>query len=566
MLTPPDVGVLPEALQRSDGSSKFRARNSELYSTRELLDAEARLLEAVGAMDGPTAPAPAEPDVDEAVASGRTVLSFEQAAAVSAVVTSGRRLDLIVGAAGTGKSTTMAGVRAAWEAAYGAGSVIGLAPSAAAAEVLAEAVGVATENTAKWISEHRRLPERCQELEAYDVRLARAYPSRATRQLQKQAAASSAAHGRWCLRRGELVIVDEASMAATKDLDYITTAAADAGAKVLLVGDWAQLSPVQAGGAFKLLADARRGAPALHDVRRFQNQWERAASLKLRAGRTSAAATYLERGRVESGSREDIIDLIFDGWVTDVRAGRSSLMMAADFETVRDLNARARSQRVAHGDVAPDGVRLADGSTIGVGDVVVTRHNQRALVTGRGWVKNGDDWIVQAVRRDGSIRVQRPGGGGPALLPAGYVREHVELGYATTAHRAQGRTVDTGHAYLTAATARESLYVMATRGRESNRLYVDTTYDPDVATSHEDAAQADPVEVLEGVIGTSGAELSATATRRAEEEVAYAEWRISAQGGAVLDAYRQRRITAGGHAEQVRPDNDRRRTPDGPRL
>ena len=63
------------------------------------------------------------------------------------------RLDVLVGAAGTGKSTTMAGVRAAWEAAYGPGSVVGLAPSAAAAEVLADAVGVPTENTAKWLTE-----------------------------------------------------------------------------------------------------------------------------------------------------------------------------------------------------------------------------------------------------------------------------------------------------------------------------------------------------------------------------------------------------------------------------
>ena len=216
-------------------------------------------------------------------------------------------------------------------------------------------------------------------------------------------------------------------------------------------------------------------------------------------------------------------------------------MMAADAETVADLNARARAHRVAVGEVAAEGVRLADGVTVGVGDVVVTRHNQRALVTGRGWVKNGDDWVVQAIGEDGSMRVQRAGGGAVAQLPAGYVQAHVELGYATTAHRAQGRTVDTAHAYVSAATVREPLYVMATRGRESNRLYVDTTYDPDAATSHEDATEADPVEVLEGVIRTSGADLSATATRQAEEEAAQAEWRLVAEGAA---AVAQRRRTA----------------------
>ena len=76
------------------------------------------------------------------------------------IATSGRSLDVLVGPAGTGKSTTMAGLRAVWEAEHGAGSVLGLAPSAAAAEVLAEELGIDTENTAKWLYEHRREAER----------------------------------------------------------------------------------------------------------------------------------------------------------------------------------------------------------------------------------------------------------------------------------------------------------------------------------------------------------------------------------------------------------------------
>lgn len=539
MLTPPEFGLVPQGLQRADGSSKFRARNSELYSTQALLDAEARLLDAAADSAAPTAPMPAEPDQADPIETGRRVLSAEQAAAVSAVVTSGRRLDLIVGAAGTGKSTTMAGVRAAWEAAHGPGSVIGLAPSAAAAEVLAEAVGVPTDNTAKWITEHRRLPELRQEIESYAARLARAYPSQSTRELHKQAAACRGAYARFNLHPGQLMIVDEASMASTLDLDYITAAAARVGAKVLLVGDWAQLSPVQAGGAFKLLCDTRKDLPALQEVRRFRHEWESAASLKLRAGRPSVATAYAEKGRVESGSREDMVDLIFDGWLTDIRSGRASLMLAADAETVADLNARARAHRVAVGEVEAEGIRLADGVTVGVGDVVVTRHNQRALVSGRGWVKNGDDWVVQSIGDDGSTLVQRIGGGSVAQLPSVYVREHVELGYASTAHRAQGRTVDTAHAYVTAATVREPLYVMATRGSESNRLYVDTSFHADAATRHDDLTEADPVELLEGVIRTSGADLSATTVRQAEVEAAQAEWRLLAEGAALAGRGRQ---------------------------
>jgi ATP-dependent exoDNAse (exonuclease V) alpha subunit len=162
-------------------------------------------------------------------------------------------------------------------------------------------------------------------------------------------------------------------------------------------------------------------------------------------------------------------------------------------------------------------VRLCDGTTAGVGDVVVTRLNQRALTTtGNGWVKNGDDWTIRAVRDDGSLHVSRPGGA-TAVLPAGYVAEHVELGYAATAHRAQGRTVDTAHAYLSAGTTREPLYVMATRGRQANQLYVDTATEPEQATAHGPGERLEAIDILQHAIAFSAAELSAIETRRREQ-------------------------------------------------
>ena len=145
-------------------------------------------------------------------------------------------------------------------------------------------------------------------------------------------------------------------------------------------------------------------------------------------------------------------------------------MIANDSQTVLDLNNRARIDRVLAGAVSPGGVETASGSVVGVGDSVVTRRNHRGLAAGHGWVKNGDQWSVVGTRRDGSIDVRRLNGKGRATLPAAYVREHVELAYATTAHRAQGQTVDTAHAFVSATTLREPLYVMATRGRESNQL------------------------------------------------------------------------------------------------
>jgi hypothetical protein len=404
----------------------------------------------------------------------------------------------------------MRGVREVWEREHGPGSVVGLAPSAAAAEVLSDVVGIATENTTKWLTEAAREPQRLAELDQLRAQLHQASPSLRTRTLGHRARTVTTEVQRWSLRPGQLVIVDEASMAGTFELDALTEQARNAGAKVLLVGDWAQLSPVSAGGAFHLLAKDRDDVPQLHDVRRFRHEWERTASVDLRHGRADAADTYLAHGRVEGGDRESMLDMLYEAWRDDTRGGKRSLMMANDSQTVLELNNRARVDRVAAGQVSPSGVETAGGSVVGVGDSIVTRRNQRGLATSRGWVKNGDQWTVTAVRRDGTIEVRRTNGTGRAALPAAYVRQHVELGYATTAHRAQGRTVDTAHAFVSATTLREPLYVMATRGRESNRLYVDTMYDPDVETSHEPPDEVAPADVLRYVLANSGADKSAT--------------------------------------------------------
>ena len=498
----------PDALLRPR-----RLRDPVVYATVEVLDAETRLLEASRSLDGPAVdPSVAEQALRDDVPGEGHPLSGDQRDAVRAVVTSPRVVDVLVGAAGTGKTAAMRGVRAAWEAQFGPGSVAGLAPSAAAADVLADAVGIPTENTTKWLTDASAAPDRVAELDRIRQALWRASPSRETRALRDRARVLAAELHRSTLSPGRLVIVDEASMAATADLDTITTHARDAGAKVVLVGDWAQLSPVGAGGAFRLLASDRDDTPQLHDVRRFRHEWERAASVQLRAGDPTAVDTYTAHGRVGGGDREDMLDLLHAAWAADVRAGRTSIMVASDAQTVTDLNDRARATRVRAGAVTSAGVALASGSTAGVGDLVVTRRNHRGLTTGASWVKNGDQWTVTAVHPDGAFDAVRVDGRGRATLPAAYVARHVDLGYATTAHRAQGRTVDTAHAYISATTLREPLYVMATRGREANRLYVDTTYDPDAATSHTDPDHRTPADVLRAVLADTGDDRSALLT------------------------------------------------------
>ena len=231
------------------------------------------------------------------------------------------------------------------------------------------------------------------------------------------------------------------------------------------------------------------------------------------------------------GDRDEMLDALYVAWKDDTEAGQTSLMIAGDLGTVSELNARARADRVAAGAVTEDGLTVAGGGTAGVGDLVVTRQNDRRLSTGRRWVRNGDRWTVTATRCTMErMTVQRANGGGKVVLPAAYVAEHVELAYASSAHRAQGRTVDTAHALVSSTTTREVLYVSATRGRESNRLYVDTHYDPDPQTSHDQASE--PVtakEVLAGVLRNEGADVAAHDMIRRQQPEAEGMERLSAE-------------------------------------
>jgi ATP-dependent exoDNAse (exonuclease V) alpha subunit len=219
------------------------------------------------------------------------------------------------------------------------------------------------------------------------------------------------------LHADQLVIVDEASLASTLDLDELTSAARSAGAKVL-TGDWAQLSAVNAGGAFHLLAsDRAESVPELVDVRRFVADWEKQASVQLRLGHQTAIGAYESRGRIVEGHRDELLDRLYQGWKADIDAGLASIMVAADTATVAELNRRARRDRVAAGQVAAEGLHVAAGQSAGVGDQVITRQNDRTLANGHGWVKNGDRWTVTLTWDDVRMTVRRAHGTSELPLP-----------------------------------------------------------------------------------------------------------------------------------------------------
>jgi conjugative relaxase-like TrwC/TraI family protein len=532
LISAPELHFTPKYLRRADGTSRFRAKGHEIYTTPILIDAESRLLDAGREINGPAVATGTVAAVTSSTLPGRShPLSIDQALAVEQVATSGRRLDLVVGPAGTGKSTTMAGLRAAWEAEHGATSVLGLAPSAAAAEVLAEQLGIDTENTAKWLHEHRQQAERLEKITGLRAALRSPATSRHRSALKAELVRVEDEVARWNLRADQLVIVDEASLVGTFAVDELVAAARDARAKVVLVGDPAQLSAIEAGGMFAALVRDRDGLAAeLTDVRRFVNPWEKTASIELRVGSLDAIGTYESHGRVVGGSRDEVLDALYEAWKEDVEEGKNSLMIAADLGTVGELNTRAQADRIAAGIVSGDRVAVAGGARAGIGDQVVTRQNNRRLSTGKHWVRNGDQWRVIGSHADGSLRLQRRYGTGKVHVPAGYVREHVELAYASTAHRAQGRTVETAHAMVGPMTTREVLYVSATRGKEANRLYVDTHYDPDPHSSHDEALEPMTTRgVLSAVLRNEGAEVAAHDVIRREQHEAEGMERLSAE-------------------------------------
>lgn len=590
-LTPADRYHVPARFRRADGSSRLRSVVGELFTTTDMLAAEARLLEAGRTVGGPVVTLDTVVAVAARNVPGRNFRMLEdQANAVGEIATSGRLLDVLVGPAGTGKSTSMAALRAMWETEHGPGSVVGLAPSSKAAKVLADELGIDTENTAKWLHEHpnasAKLTKAAELRRIAETGLTRSggtVSARGRKKLLAAAAKLEATAHRYLPKAGQLYIVDEASLAGTHALDRLVAACNQVGAKVLLVGDWAQLSAVDPGGAFKMLVDDRISevgfAPELVDPRRFKdNPWEQKASLQLRYGDHRAIDAYLTHGRVVDGDRDAMLAAIYAAWSADVRAGRTSLMIAGDRATVAELNTRAQADRIAAGEVhgihnglhptreaggeVGWGPQLHDGTTAYIGDRIVTTENKRRLLSGpRGWVKNGDEWIVTALNPDGSMTVQRAIahttqlGKGAVVLPADYVAEKVELAYASTAHRAQGATVATAHALITPTTQREVCYVAATRARTSNMLYVDTHYDPHPDTSHGPAEARTAAQVLAGVLDNSGADVAATVQQHllAEERRALpflrTEYTTIARTAAAAHWATQVRTTLGNHPD-----------------
>ncbi|WP_205473487.1 MobF family relaxase [Nocardioides sp. SYSU D00038] len=346
----------PPGLCRSDGTSVYRHTGRDHFTTARVLDAEARIVAAAASTD---AVAWSTDDVELAILAARldgTELNAGQEQLVRAMVTSGRRVQLALAPAGAGKTTAMRVLAGVWTEA--GADVLGLAPSAAAAAALRDATGMPCETLAKLVHDLDTQP---------DSPLASV------------------------VGPGTLLVIDEAGMADTPSLDRVISFATERGAVVRLIGDNQQLAAIGAGGVLRDIARTH-GAVRLDEVVRFDDPIESEASLALRDGDRKSLGYYLDHERIHVGDQETVLNAVFDAWQREQGAGRDCLMLAPTQEFVRELNDRARAARL--GDAAPDvQVQLRDGTYASVGDVVLTRRNDRRLVvSSTDWVKNGDRW------------------------------------------------------------------------------------------------------------------------------------------------------------------------------
>jgi ATP-dependent exoDNAse (exonuclease V) alpha subunit len=429
----------------------WEERTGTSFSTIELMDLEQDLVWLIGEGVG-AGRAVALPSALASAFDARPSVSPEQAHVVTEMCSSGHSVDVLVAAAGTGKTFSLDAAREAWQrSSY---RVIGCALAASAAHELEAGAGIPSSTIAKL-----------------------------TLDLERE---------RQWLDRRTVLVIDEAGMVGTRTLAPLLRVAVASGAKVVLVGDPRQLPEIKTGG---VLASLERRHPilTLSENRRQQDTVERDALDQLRSGDVESAMRSLrEHGHVVTApNAEAVRDGMVGDWFRHRNDGRTSLMMARRNADVDDLNRRARRVVAAAGELSGEPVIVA-GRPFQVGDQVVCTRNDYP-----NGVRNGTVGEITAIDHGATtVRICTEEGDrvlGRDYLAAGWVRH----GYAVTVHKAQGRTCDHGLLLASDDLHREMGYVGLSRGRESNRMYVVSTEPADELERHgRHEERADPYDLV----------------------------------------------------------------------
>ena len=453
-----DVLELPEALKNTAGKARDTRADSELYTTQDILDTEDK---ALGALNEPVAAFAPSAAIDRALDEHEAEAGFRlnagQESMARYLLTCGTLAATGVGPAGTGKTASMRLVANVW--ANEGRNVIGLAPSAQAAEVLSKDLGfdafTIDKLTYTWRGNH---------------------PTKPGHSLKDLPVSINA---------GDMIIVDEAGMASTPNIGSLLEIAEEAGAVVRFIGDHKQLGAVENGGLFGAMVNASgRTDNQLSEVVRFGGDSEQSAnSLRLREGDSSTFDFYVNRGWVNGGARSDMLDKAAADYLADISSGKSSLLIAATNRDVAELNETIRAHYIANGEVDTTvEAQLSRGEKAGVGDTILARKNQtfyddETATSTR--INNGTLMTVTAIAENGSITARNAATGEELCPPADYVHDNVQLGYAATVHRAQGSTVDCTRAVIDHHVDRAGLYVALTRGKIANHIYAVTEHQLD---------------------------------------------------------------------------------------
>jgi Ti-type conjugative transfer relaxase TraA len=406
------------------------ARGEDRFTTRAMIEAEQRLYHVAERLAERERHEVNDADRRAALARAEAsglVLSGEQADAL-AHVTDERDLSVVVGHAGTGKSAMLGVAREAWEAAgY---DVRGVALSGIAAENLESGSGISSRTIASM--EH------------------------------------GWGQGRDLLTTRDVLVIDEAGMVGTRQLERVLSHATEAGAKVVLVGDPQQLQSIEAGAGFRSIHE-RHGGAEIGEVRRQREDWQRDATRDLATGRTGAAIhAYDRHGMVhEAAAREQARDDLIDRWDRDRLASpdRTRIILTHTNDEVRALNEAARGRMRAAGDLGHEERVTVERGDRGFasGDRVMFLQNERGL-----GVKNGTLGTIEQVSAQ-SMTVQIDDGRSVRFDLKDYNR--IDHGYAATIHKAQGMTVDRIHVLATPGMDAHSSYVALSRHRDGMELH-----------------------------------------------------------------------------------------------
>jgi hypothetical protein len=347
----PGSAALPDGLRRADGTSAYEAPGAKLYATPAHVHTERVLSAAAVDRGAPSLAADNAASLVVSLTGSGVGLGADQVAAVLGILTSGAKVETLVGPAGTGKSFVVGVLAKAWQdpALWGGTRrrVVGLAASQIATEVLA-GEGLAARNIARWLATQDRLAE--------------------NRPLGDDKA--------WRLRSGDLVVVDESAMADISALAAIHAHCQTVGAKIVLTGDHRQLAAVGAAGGMELVA-AGGIWHELSETRRVTAAWEGPAPLRLRDGDQTVLAEYHKHGRlVDRGAVEQTEAAAARAWLADTLAGHHSLLIVDTNEQAARLSAHLRAELVRLGRVDDHAVPLGlQGTYAGRGDLVQARSN-----------------------------------------------------------------------------------------------------------------------------------------------------------------------------------------------